>query len=350
MTNMIVRISLPEVFSPFLFYDSFLDQINVYYEQGEDFDLVIDFCQLDSINPLVIPNFLNLGYLLQRDYNKLPVELFIPWKPDFIKYLSNIKFIELTRKFNLFRLDDRYLGGLPKEDKLNNKYKTLSIDEELVFSNIFKEHMEDLRFILEGIIWNEYSFLKITDNIEELLGNSIKHRATGLCFATFQANKKLKSFKYSISDSGIGYYQSFIEKIKKGEKLKIHDTIKFVQLEEQKHPLKNFFAIIEAVFWRKKIFVDDEEQEYGIYDVVKHVTNELGIVRIHSGDIQVIFTEHNFSPFFDKDLSSRAIIKKLEEDFIENFNKKDKIYSPIRKNKFDFKGVHIEIEMPTRAY
>ena len=343
------RISIPRVFGPYLFYDSFLEQIDKVTEQQVSLDLYLDFCELDSISPLVIPNFLNLGYLLKKQNSSIPVELFIPWKPDFIKYLSNIQFIELVRKFNLFRLDDRYLGGLPQEDKINSKYRTLAINEGLVFSDIFREHIGHIKEILEEIIYDEYSLLTITDNIEELLENATKHREQGLCFATFQANKKHKSFKYSISDSGIGYYKSFKNKILNGGKLKIHDSEKFLKLEEQGHSLMNFFAIIEAVFWRKKIFENDKEYEYGIYDVVKHVTSALGIVRIHSGDIQVIFTENNFSSYFDKDMSSREIVKKLEIDFISKYELKDKMYSPIRKNSFDFEGVHIEIEIPTRS-
>ena len=341
----IERISLYDVLGPYKFYDFLLDEINKYTLEDSDSELVIDFCQLESISPLVIPNFLNLGYLLQQG-DKLPTQLFIPWRPDFIKYLSNIKFIELTRKFHLYRLDDRYLGGLPNEDKIHERYKTLFIDENLIFSQLFSNHIADISEILKDIIADEYAFLNITDNIEELLENASKHRKTGLCFATFQANKKQKTFKYSISDSGIGYYESFKGKIRSGFQLKIHDTKKFLELEENNHPLKNFFAIIEAVFWRKKIFKDDKEYEYGIYDVVKSITNESGIVRIHSGDIQVIFTEKNFSSYFDKDLSSKDIIKKLEIDFISKYRIYNKIYSPIRKNSYDFRGVHIEIELP----
>ena len=80
-------------FTTYLFYNQFLPEYINYCNSNTTKDLLIDLSHIARINPLVIPNLLNIGLKHKMDYDNNTISLFIPWNLKLIEYLRDIEFL-----------------------------------------------------------------------------------------------------------------------------------------------------------------------------------------------------------------------------------------------------------------
>ena len=136
----------------------------------------------------------------------------------------------------------------------------------------------------------------------------------------------------SISDCGIGYLNSLLEKT---EKLKIYSEYELKAKNKHDH-LK---AIIEAVFRRFK------QKTYGLSSVIRLINEVNGIVRVHSVNTQVAFTPYN--NLADSHENIKKYGHQTEQKYINLLNTTKNIQSsPLKIRSSMLAGVHIEFEIP----
>ena len=316
----------------FIFYTQILPQLHTHFIDNHENKVFFDFSNVDRINPLVIPNLLNVGEVIKTYYND-PPDIFIPWDIKLLSYLADMNFFYLLRHHNLFKLDERFIGGYPTSRQISDIcyafYLPLGISKE----ELFTKHLSNY-FELISRSYNETDTVNILSVITELCHNGCNH-SSSRCFASFQVNKN-KKFQFSVSDSGIGYFTSFVAKLAKNETLWTLNRSNPFQSRED----NNINAILEAIFYRYR------SQRQGIFDVFKLILPLGGVVRIHTDNTQMIFTQSNFETYL-----SSTITLKIIGDIIQDFKRKniesaDTAYSPLRITNYKFDGVHIEIEIP----
>jgi hypothetical protein len=338
--NYIVKFD--EDVTSFFFYNKMLPSLHEYFKFHRDSDLYFDFSDVEFVNPLVIPNILTLAVIL-KEYFGQPVRLFIPWKPRLLSYLADIKFIDIVTRYSLFDIDEGYIGDY-ETHKIKEECKTFVFsydsDEEYIYNSISLSNE-----IFKNIYRDDPNIsVEKLDNLKKILTEICKNgcsHSKSMCFATMQTNLsrniKFKKAYISISDCGIGYYDSIRSKILDSGFLPYFmDKDDYLKLEAIYE--KDIAGILEAIFFRR------DQAIYGMYDVINRVVANDGIVRIHSCQTQLIFTKNNFSHYLNDNKKLLNDFKtKYDESIKSNLNTK---YSSVRNSEAKFKGVHIEIEIP----
>jgi hypothetical protein len=336
-------IKLEEDVTSFSYYNKVLPLLHLYFtEDNRHKRLYFDMSEVNFVNPLVIPNFLILAVIL-KEHLKEPAELFIPWKPRLLSYLADIGFLDIVKRYGLFHIDEGYIGGF-EANTLRSECKTFvfqhGAEEEDIYGSL-SESNAIFRNIYKG---SGDAITEKIDNLRRILTEVCKNgcsHSNSMCFATLQTTMSSRiSFRkayVAISDCGIGYYDSICRKILDyGYIPFLLDAEGFLSLKQKDE--RDIVAILEAILFRR------DETIYGMFDVIKRVVSTNGVVRIHSQQTQLVFTQRNFLAYLDNVKLLLDDFKfKYEEAINTNLNAK---YSNVRKSGSRFKGVHIEIEVP----
>lgn len=325
-------VSFEQKTTSFSFYNHILPQLHEYFTNHRDNELLLDLSGVEFIHPLVVPNLLVVGSVL-KNYFKKPSNMYIPWDPRLLSYLSDINFLNLIREQELFSLDEKFIGGYSSHN-INPECKTYMFQFGSSKDDIrtkLKKSETIINFLTDGRS-NEHSenVLRI---LTEICHNACNHSGSH-CFATFQSNLgrnvKYKKAFIAISDFGEGFYNSLISKISSNN-LFINNE---AGVSTNEH--NNILAILEAIFFRKDF------KEYGVYQVISSIINNSGLVRIHSEDTQLVVTSKNFKRY----INDYSLLK--EELNSSKYDQLEIQFSPVRKNGTKLKGVHIEFEIPIR--
>ncbi len=362
----------------FVFYDQLFDALREHYkENGLKKIPIFSFVNVDLFDPLVVPNIIGIGIILNKAHNKEKTPLIFS-RIESTKFLDNACFFDnvgaerifmeeiptmemglLTNKsfpkkmgLSLFDFDERNLGFynnqiVQKDINPEHKVRIYPNDSiqyylRYIDPNTSQEELDALRTdkynelkphvdkhfykILKSIV-NKEQVLRV---LTEIICNSVLY-SDSVC-AVMLHTRKGKT-KISVSDFGVGFEYSFALKEKKfGYKYTIFD--KFTKEEQEKY--KNYLFIFEALDYSKK----KSDYRENLYTLLKDVVkNSEGIMRIHYIDTQVIFTSkrcHNC----DSDLNPSECVRCLLQHMAD-----DKTFSPVR---FDFgklKGIQIEVEL-----
>lgn len=330
--NKYYSIDVDEYFSSYKFYNSFLSQLHDYFSSSSHTDkIIINFSNVNKISPLVVPNLLNVGIIL-RNYFGEPVEVFVPWNRKLIAYLRDIDFFDLNESLNIFQIDKRFTGGVSLDRSISDICGTLLIEKEQGKADIYNCYLNRYKAPLLHKLNSEDTVNNILYIMAELSHNGAQH-SEGSCFVSFQLNQ-MNKFEFSVSDCGIGYKESLFTKER--------DLI-FKNFDHQNEiNLDHFISILEAIFYRK----ETHEEVYGIYSIFNDVLPLGGVIRVHTHNTQAVFTSHNFKEFLEQQ-PTRATISQI----IEKFTKTEKStknlkHKPLRVSPVNYKGVHIEIEIP----
>ena len=214
---------------------------------------------------------------------------------------------------------------------------------------------------------NEFSSLYV-DVLSELITNGIMHSGSDV-FALMFSDKY--SIKFSISDNGIGLYQSLQNKLNFDFELS-NELFSDTTLNLSRNPrTESLVTIFEALYFSMS------KKRLGLFDLMINVINHFsGYFRLHNGCSQIIFSSRQSkeleklektrkeirSLFYanDSNLCDEAgILTKVEslkligkKQFVELFKNSMKNYSndikfsAIRFYNVRFNGVHIEVEIP----
>lgn len=323
----------------YVFYNEILSKLHDYYFNNEtQKKIIFDYSGVSSIDPLVIPNLLCIGYIIKQTSEYTP-EIFIPNNINFgelKRYLNEINFVNLVETFNLYDFDMSVKAGWDKPgmDKLN----TTMYFEYPKFNNDYNPSEVDLRDSIDKMVSYKFNrffnkFLSYYNNFntqtnvllelsKEIIENSIIH-GNSFAFATIQYNYHIEKVYLSFSDCGRGFLKSF--------KFKLNDDVETSKLSKDLNDkIKNISNELDGIslgiYYRYN-------ESYGLYDAIKKVLAKNGIVRIHSNNTQIVLTASN---------QLELAVCENAKDFLEALKKKK---NNIRNN-LKYQGTHIEIELP----
>jgi hypothetical protein len=280
---------------------------------------------------LVIPNLFNVGLIL-KDYFNYPVQLFIPWNRKILVYLRDINFFSINNDLKIFNIDERFTGDIPQDRSISDICGTIQIGRNLKKEDIYNCYISKYKIPIEKRLKDEKLVDRILYVMAELSHNGALH-SKGTCFVTFQLNQ-LNKFEFSVSDCGIGYRNSLLDK-RKGSFFK-----NFNQTETT--PPNHFSSILEAIYYRKKEY----EKVYGVYSIFNDILPLDGVIRLHTHNTQAIFTNYNFSKYLHEDPDENLVKDIINSFILSSDNSTERKYKPVRIDSAKFKGVHIEIEIP----
>ncbi|MGV1011352.1 MAG: hypothetical protein ACOYBS_02800 [Flavobacterium sp.] len=398
-------------FTTFYFYTDFIKKVAEFYKKTnntetihfnliQENDFEASFC-IYYFDPISIPVFLSLCEQL-KSYHGQSLSLYLSnnvgvnqvleflYRADFFYLAGNNINPNYPIGKNIFSFDERYLGNFQGNiQRAAHKVRSYSIPEDnlngIVYSSISDEDKRDEV--------NEYYTLKVqkqfsdllfensnTEKLQsffvevlaELITNGVLHSKSNVYALMFLDRYKTK---FSISDNGIGLFNSLNDKKDCFYYKKFEFSIEFlkaknIKLNVDENIKNNLFAIFETLYYSML------KNRKGLFDLMCNVVLRCnGYFRLHNENSQIVISQRmandllklfelrnevldihykflfeNNDQKYQTDLKN--IILKLKEHYkefvfntIEKYNNDIK-FSSIRFYEVKFKGVHIEVEIP----
>lgn len=407
--NVVSLVKTGKSLTPFLFFSDFLkDVANVYLGSDKnkvEFKLIdgddFDFKQNKYfIDPISLPLFLSLAQQLKNHQNA-PIKFHLSNTPitiDILEFLYRSDFFNIVGKNtpasplgkNILDYDPAYLGGfkgnlirtehkvrcysLGDENKLL-KLKTIEDDPSkrdfLVeyYTYKVKEHFYTLLFENESIEHLTNEFIEI---LAELITNGVLHSESDAFVLMFTDRYKTK---FSISDNGIGLYESLKKKDNTNDFYKKFELLEFLS---KSFPLKVHDKIkISILSLFETLYYSMLKDRQGLFDLMCNVVlNCSGYFRLHTDNAQIIvsarmlnelqklnetrteilrvYNSRLFELIDANELNEKMnfLANKCKVQIIELANSifrkysEDTRFSAIRIFEVKFRGVHIEVEIP----
>lgn len=413
MSNKIPIISKDKSLTPFVFYSEFLHEVANFYLEHRNESSSIEFKLIEGndleftrkkyyIDSITLPLLLSLFYQL-RNFHKKPIKLHLSNTPitiDVLEYLYRSQFFYITGSNNnpnfplgrnILDFDDVYLGGFRgKSIRTEHKLRCYSLNDDNLnvrLSNItegepaqrdslvefytykVKEHFYDLLFENDTTSHLTSEFIEI---LAELITNGVLHSKSDAFVLMF--SDKFKT-KFSISDNGIGLYESLKNKKDTGE---FYEKFELLKSLSSSFPLKiddNIKNSVLILF--ETLYFSMLKDRQGLFDLMCNVVLDCsGYFRLHTDNAQIIVsarmlselqnlhntrmqilsTNHSLifgkikSDEFKERMKNLKVIckKQISELAISIFRKysEDTKFSALRIFEVRFRGVHIEVEIP----
>lgn len=364
--------------SSFVFYNQLFDALREHYkENGFKKIPTFSFVNVAFFDPLVVPNLIGIGLVLNKVHEKERVPLNFA-RIDSTKFLDDTLFFDnvgeekiyseeiptiengllvnknVLQKMGLFifNFDKRYLGFYNNQtvQKSNNPEHKVHI-----YSNDSLQYY--LKFIEPGVTqkdldairtdkYNElkprvkkhfYNILRGIENrnqvlkvLTEIICNSVLYSDS---LSAVMLHSKDGITKISVSDFGVGFEYSFdLKKKKFGYAFTIFD--KFSNEEQKEY--RNYLYIFEALDYSKS----KSNYRENLYTLLKDVViSNDGVMRIHYIDTQVVFSSKRCKTC-NKNLNPTECAKCL----LQNQTVETDV-SPTRFAFGKLNGVHIEVEL-----
>jgi hypothetical protein len=411
MKNIVSLIKSGKSLTPFNFYSDFLQEVADVYQ--EDKDNTVEFKLIDGddlnfntkyfIDPISLPLFLSLAQQL-KNHHTIPVKFHLSNTPitiDILEFLYRSDFFNIVGKNdnssfpfgkNILDYDQAYLGGFKgKLIRTEHKVRCYSlIDDNLLqrinpindepskrdflveyFSYKVKEHFYTLLYENENIEHLTSEFIEI---LAELITNGVLHSESDAFVLMFSDRYKTK---FSISDNGIGLYESLKKKDNTNE---FYNKFELLEFLSKSFPLSvsdkiktSILSLFETLFYS---MLKDRQ---GLFDLMCNVViNCSGYFRLHTDNAQIIvsarmlnelqklnetrteilktYNSRLFDLIDNEELRTKMIVltnkckKQVAELASSIFRKysEDTRFSSIRIFDVKFRGVHIEVEIPNK--
>lgn len=411
MDNTISILENRKRFTPFYFYNEFLPKVAKYY--GKKAQSIIQFSLIEEddseamfgmyyIDPIAIPLFLSLSEQLKK-YHGEPLILqlsnnsstsdvlaFLD-KADFFHLIGNNSNPLFAHGKNIFRYDERYVGNFAsKPQKPEHKVRCYSLFDEGINKKIVDLPTERKRdflveyftykvkdhfaVLLQNVSQSKELTFEYIEILAELITNGVLHSGSDAFVLMFSNNEKTS---FSISDNGIGLYDSLLVKetkeidffYSKFELFKELQKINSLKISDQIQ--NSLFSIFETLFYS---LLKDRK---GLFDLMCNVVlNCNGYFRLHNQNAQIIVSARMITELIDlyslrteilnthksylfeqisneqfKEkivglaLTAKNNFKDLVQSIIDKYHS-DIRYSSIRLYEVKFRGVHIEVEIP----
>ncbi|MGB5989473.1 MAG: hypothetical protein WBG43_07025 [Marinifilaceae bacterium] len=366
-------------FTPFLFYNDLMPKVRNHYAKNGRNKPSLSLENIESIDPIVLPNLLGLGKILKEIHGEA-IELILDFKPKLLYYLSNTNFFKyaaLKTVVNplgkdLFHFEEGFIGGFSgyvnneqrdchkifeykasfSEKSSEDIYCHDEVIEALSPNYLFSQFGD----VLQDVIDDDALLYNYFESLSEPISNGIVHSQS----STFLIAQKRSggASTISISDTGIGFAKSF-----KSKKY-INRIIPLAKANGlYKETLEDFFYILEA------LYISTIKRRHGLIDFLLFAAKN-GTVRIHYSSTQIVVTprilnqcevimktRENVNSYFSDNLSDLS--DKLKEEVsvcilelgkvLLSFYSRDKYFSAIRIFNTKFSGIHYEIEIGNKA-
>lgn len=398
-------------FTTFYFYTDFIKKVAEFYKKAtvneaiqfnliHENDFEASFC-IYYFDPISIPVFLSLCEQL-KNYHSQPLPLYLSnnnginqvleflYRADFFYLSGNNVIPSYPIGKNIFSFAEGYIGNFQgKNQRVEHKVRCYSIDDDNLYNIVGNQISdEDKRDLINEYytikVQNQFSDLLFENSnteklqsffvevLAELITNGVLHSKSNVYALMFLDRYKTK---FSISDNGIGLFNSLNDKndcfyYTKFEFSKEFLKSKKIKLNVDENIKNNLFAIFETLYYSML------KNRKGLFDLMCNVVLRCnGYFRLHNENSQIIISQRmandllklfelrnevldihykflfeNNQEKYQTDLKS--IILKLKEHYaefvfntIEKYNNDIK-FSSIRFYEVKFKGVHIEVEIP----
>ena len=405
--NQVILIEEGVTFSPFYLYTTFLRKMISCFDSNNGENGAISYKLTDDkdliggryrIDPISLPLLLSLTQQLKRNQNSA-IELELsnyPATSKLLEFLYRSDFFYVAGKnknplfpmgMDLLSFDERYIGGFSSGNiRPEHKIRCYSINEDSRLKAIIssgKSEDEKRDFFVEHYTYKVFEHFDVllrestsefaslyVEILSELITNGVIHSGSDV-FALMFSDKY--SIKFSISDSGIGLYNSLLGK-NDSEYYKKFNLSKKI-FESTKIPINTLTQSLVTIF--ETMFYSMIKKRLGLFDLMINVVNHyFGYVRLHNECSQIIFSprlggelellehvrEELRSLYFKKDFNQinesvfdaefKRLISKSESLLLELFQStlkkysEDTKFSAIRTYTIRFRGVHIEVEIP----
>lgn len=301
------------------FNENILPQFDNYLQKRANEDLQIDFEGTTFISPSVLCDLLSMiNYV--KDIAKGRIYLYFGYNPSLISFLRNTDFFMMadvgktvfTDVIDLRGEDSSYTSYSLYMMKRNNTEKIRRINlpkerdddygkaHEIIYYDRNKgvdKEKERISSVVQQDFWTLYSKKRrainsmgidyecceyLANAYSEIVINSYFHGGHDYCFYTFQ-NYKNTGLSFVSSDTGMGYHDSFVEKIYAGKRLKgLFSNDDFLRTDNRK--IQSLMSIVEGLLYR--YFNPKQVFDHGILDIVKIILgvgrNNNAIIRIQS--------------------------------------------------------------------
>ena len=341
---MINIIEVPKFLTSAGFYKTLVKQINVQkpYHRNSN-PIILDFSGTNQIEPLAVSNLLCMGKLILGETGtNIVIRIPETLKAGELKfYMKEIGFTEYAYgNEGVFEFESSPYSGLNGK-RIDPLSGTLRFSENLTKSQIANGINGYVKPFAEQYLkrYMEYSeeegeyVNKIVHFLCETVNNCCE-KGKSDSFMTIHARYWDRKIYMAVSDIGRGFLQSWneletdieeTEDVRKREEEKAAaKTVEYAILGGEK-PRNEFEAILCGINKRKTSKI------YGLSSVIMETLKFNGLIRIHSNDLQMIFTP-----------KWKNVILERPEDLLKDhgFQK----YNTVRN--LEFKGAHIEIEVP----
>lgn len=395
--------------TPFIFYSDFLEDVADVYIESKDnkieFKLIegddLDFNTKFFIDPISLPLFLSLAQQL-KSHQKAPIKFHLSntsTTTDILEFLYrsdffNIVGINTNPSFpigkNILDFDTVYLGGF-KGNLIRTEHKVRCyslLDDNLLqrintindepskrdflveyYSFMVKEHFYTLLYENEYIEHLTNEFIEI---LAELITNGVLHSESDVFVLMFSDRFKTK---FSISDNGIGLYES----LKKKERInEFYNKFELLEHLSRSFPLKVNDKIKNSILSLfETLYFSMLKDRQGLFDLMCNVVlNCSGYFRLHTENAQIIVSARMLNELQNLNETRKEILNTYNSrlfDLIDNDELKAKMFplairckkqvadlansifkkysedtrfSAIRIFDVKFRGVHIEVEIP----
>ena len=390
--------------SSFKFYNEILKDVSEFYH-SVDFDNkppIFAFTENSLVDPIVLPLIISLGNYLKKFHNNNPIDLDLTNNystNNLIKFLDSSDFFNLVGKnqnptfpkgLNIFEFDERIPNDYRNKSiqRSDHKLRSYSLNDDNFKNRLLEfepeESQRDFRieyftYLVEnhfGTLLNDKEVtserrVEFIDILSELITNGLIHSKSEVFIMMF-SNRFKTSF--SISDNGIGLFNSI--SIKKSnefyENMAVFNQLKKeVKFKMSDNVQASAFAIFESLYY--SILKDRQ----GLFDLMCNVViNCNGYFRLHNDYVQIIvssrlndelnelckirnkiieiFNETRWDIISEHESNSKMkILSKKAKTMIVLLAKniflkysEDTRFSAIRIFNVQFKGVHIEAEIP----
>lgn len=400
-------------FSPFYFYTNFIKRLADFYSsesKDDDLEFVLTFGdESDSLvskyylDPIALPLLLSISAQL-ANYQRKPIKLLLSnnagtnrlleflFRCDFFYLVGDNKNPNLPLGKKIFDFNSNYIGDFSNHlQRAEHKVRCYSLKDESVlaykinhrseeeqrdflvehFTFKVKEHFADLLFENENTNELTNDFIEI---FSELITNGVLHSQSEAFALMF--SDKFKT-KFSISDNGIGLYNSLSKKSDSTyyTKFEIFNALsQTFKLRVSANIKNSVLSIFETLYYS---MLKDRQ---GLFDLLCNIVIHCkGYFRLHTEYAQIIVSSrmlndleilyrirqqivevHNlllFGQISEQDFSIQIVrlaeigkthFLKLANSIFDRFNE-DTRFSSIRLYEVKFRGVHIEVEIPNSA-
>jgi hypothetical protein len=413
IVNIVSLLTKDKSLTPFVFYSDFLKSVADFYldsnSKNKEFELkLIEGSDMDLssskyfIDPITLPLLLSLFNQLKK-FHRRPIKLYLSNTPvtiHILEYLFRSDFFYVAGNNTnpnfpigrqILSYDETYLGGYKgKNIRSDHKLRCYTLNDDNLKNKILeniegepaqrdylvefytykvKDHFYDLLFENENSNHLTNDFIEI---LAELITNGVLHSKSDAFALMFSDRFKTK---FSISDNGIGLYESLNTKKNSNQ---FYEKFELLKTLSKNFPLKVDDKIKNSVLILfETLYYSMLKDRQGLFDLMCNVViNCSGYFRLHTDNAQIIVSArmlneleklnetrekilklHNtylFELINNKEFikSMSLLVESAKEQLIELANSifkkysEDTRFSAIRLFEVKFRGVHIEVEIP----
>lgn len=343
---MVRDIELNEKVSSLYLYREFLKKLSEYYK--DVFSVtheipIFNLCKVKFIEPEALPVLLSIGAYL-AEFHKHAIDMRINNDSKVTNVLLQTNFINYASKYKIFDFtpDVTQCTVIKELRELHKVTMTLTMDEYEDVTSI-KDEIEKRAYVKDNLKINDrVTYQKILedtnrlsediidltlDTIAEIKSNSIIHSKSKSF--TYVASNRYGTY-VSLADCGIGFEQSFIDK---GVNLEFIDT----EYDGKKARVRDFYVIMSVINYSYKKHCEDGRED--LWTLIRSIVQSNGSVKIHYGNVQVIFTTARCRRCTEYVLQQKSVLKCVK-CMMRDFTDDD--YSPVKIFDVKYSGVHIE--------